>query len=167
MKSQVSAVGAKRIRWPEGSSTMASAKDPKGDRCQRPTTARSPDSVPSPAMWPSKIHPLPMPPAYLPREPGPPPVTGSARGTCPPESASNGQGATMPDPGRKEWACPPGERACPFVVCGFVVCGACYEVVTEVSSTKKYVLSEESSTPRKRSVTVLPLNEDRSSVFST
>ena len=49
---------------------MASANGPKGDCCQRPTTARKPDAVPIPAMWPSKTHRFLIPPDYWPQRTG-------------------------------------------------------------------------------------------------
>ena len=82
-------------------------------------------------------------------------------------TAANGQDATMSVPGAKNGHALPGREGAYPVSVRLNVRSRCYDVVTEVSSTKKYVLSEESSTPKKRSVTVLPLNEDRSSVFST
>lgn len=54
-KPTASTVGANRIRWPEGSWTIASVKGPNGDCVHRPTTARRPEPVPIPAMCPSKI----------------------------------------------------------------------------------------------------------------
>ena len=53
-KSATSWLGASRIRRPSGVATIASANAPSGLRSQRPTTTRTPDVEPTPAMAPSK-----------------------------------------------------------------------------------------------------------------
>ncbi len=54
MKSATRCVGASSSRWPEGSATIASENDPQGVRSHRPTTTRTPDVVPTPAIRPWK-----------------------------------------------------------------------------------------------------------------